>query len=156
MGNSCWCKFPYILPKIPQNKLSHVLISYARATRPHPCSSPMAYSAAWCTRSRFMSLFSFCFDRTNDQQSLGRLLKDLAKHIAARIRSSLHVARSKFTQKNLIVQIFVVFIFACRTHMRNMQKLAPYEISRYTVAPSMYILYYNAELCLCLHVHVHI
>ena len=30
-------------------------------------------------------------------------------------------------QKFSIVQIFVVFIFACRTCMQNMQKIAPYE-----------------------------
>ena len=40
-------QFSYIWPKIPQNKFSYVLILHARATRPHPCSSPMAYSTAW-------------------------------------------------------------------------------------------------------------
>ena len=78
-GNFRWCKFSYIWPKSPQNKFSYVLISHARATRPRLCSSPMAYSTAWWSRSRFMSLFSFCFDRTTDQESLSRPLKDLAQ-----------------------------------------------------------------------------
>ena len=39
-GNFHWCKFSYIWTKSPQNKFSHVLISYARAARPHPSSSP--------------------------------------------------------------------------------------------------------------------
>ena len=36
----------YIWPKSPQNKFLFVLISHAQATRPCPCSSPMAYSTA--------------------------------------------------------------------------------------------------------------
>ena len=78
---------------------------------------------------QFMNLFSFCFDCTTDQESLGSPLKDLALYncLYHKSRSSLHVARSKFTQKCRMVQIFVVFIFACRTHMQNMQKLAPCE-----------------------------
>ena len=77
--NFCWCKFSHIWPKSPQNKFSYILISHARATRSHPYSSPMAYSTAWCSRSRFRSLLSFCFDCTTDQESLGRLFKDMAQ-----------------------------------------------------------------------------
>ena len=48
-----------------------------------------------------MSLFSFRFDGTSDQESLCRPLKDLAQllTVADRIRASPRVARSKFTQK---------------------------------------------------------
>ena len=58
MGNFCWCKFSYIWPKSPQNKFSHVLISYTRVTRPHPHSSPMAHSTAQWSLSRFMASVS--------------------------------------------------------------------------------------------------
>ena len=66
---------------------------------------------------QFMSLFSFCFNRTTDQlqESLSRLLKDLA----VPIRASPRIVRSKFTQNFLIVRILVVFVFACRTGMRK-------------------------------------
>ena len=57
-GNFRWCKFSHIWPKSPQNKFSYVLISHARATRPHPCSSPMAYSTAWQYCSRFIASVS--------------------------------------------------------------------------------------------------
>ena len=87
---------------------------------------PTAYIAAWWSRSRFMiKPFSFYFDCTTDQESLGRqAAQRFGKTLAARIQSSC-VARSKFTQKFLIAQIFVVFIFACGTRMRNMWKSAP-------------------------------
>ena len=44
-------------------------------------------------------------------ESLGRPLKNLAKHIPASIQSSPHAARSKFTQKFSIVQNFCSFYF---------------------------------------------
>ena len=127
--NFRWCKFSHTWPKSPQNELLYVLISHARATRPRSCSSPMACNTAWRYRSRFMSLYSFCFDRTTDKESLGRPLKDLALYscLYHKSRSSPRVARSKFTQKISMVQISVVSISACRTFMRNMGKLAPCE-----------------------------
>ena len=37
-------KFPALRLKSPQNKISYLLILHARAARPRPCSSPMAYT----------------------------------------------------------------------------------------------------------------
>ena len=55
-GNIRWCKISDIWPK------AHTI--------PHPCRSPMAYSTAWWSCSRFMKLYSFHFDRMTDQESL--------------------------------------------------------------------------------------
>ena len=55
-GNIRWCKISDIWPK------AHTI--------PRPCRSPMAYSTAWWSCSRFMKLYSFHFDRMTDQESL--------------------------------------------------------------------------------------
>ena len=126
-GKFRWCKFSYIWPKSPQNEFSYVLISHTRATRPHLCLRPTLQHGDLAP-GLWSSLFSFYFDCTTDQESLGRqAAQRFGKTLAARIQSSPCVARSKFTQKFLIAQIFVVFIFACRTRMWNMWKSAPCE-----------------------------
>ena len=67
----------YIWPKNPQNKFSYVLISYARAM---PMQLTYGLQHSIVISLQVHELFSFCFDRTTYQESLGRPLKDLAKH----------------------------------------------------------------------------
>ena len=125
-GNFRWCKFSYIWPKSPQNKFLYVLISYARATRPHPCSSPMAYSTEWWSLSPGLAMSVLAL------ASIWLII-------------SLWVSCSKIWQNNSCLystfntcgqvkvwftQIFFNcsnFIFVCRISIRNIRKLAPYK-----------------------------
>ena len=116
-GNFHWCKFLYIWPKGPPNKFSHVLISnlysYARATRPRPCSW------AWWSLSKFMNLFSVCFDRMTDLKSLGIYAAHaFGKILAAPIQSSPHVARSKFMQNIGSFKFYFHMQNACAKYMK--------------------------------------
>ena len=70
-GKFRWCKFSYIWPKSPQNEFSYVLISHTRATRPHLCLRPTLQHGDLAP-GLWSSLFSFYFDCTTDQESLGR------------------------------------------------------------------------------------
>ena len=110
-GNIRWCKISDIWPK------AHTIS--------RPCRSPMACSTAWWSCSRFMKLYSFHFDHMTDQESL-------VGHSKIWQNTSclypIFTAHSEVkVQANFWSFKFSVFIFACRTHMRNVQKLAPYE-----------------------------
>ena len=118
VGNFCWFKFSYTRPKSIQNQFC--MFPHASATRPRSYSSPMVYSIAWWSCSRFMSfLASFYFDCTTDQESLGRPRKDLVKHYLIFTACSEVKAHTNFS----IVKIFAVFIFACEIcEISTMQK----------------------------------
>ena len=128
VGNFRWCKFLYIWPKSPQNKISYILISHAKATRPHPCSSPMAYSTAWWSHSRFMSLLaSVSIVWLINCKSLWVDRSKIWHNSSCPYSSFTMCSEVKVHAKFSIVESFVVFIFACRTGMRNMRKLTPCE-----------------------------
>ena len=59
--------------------------------------------------------------------------------------------------KILNIQIFIVFIFAYRTLIRNIQKFTPYENSRYMVAAvsEQHLVYLKWTYISCLTLHYH-
>ena len=69
--------------------------------------------------------------------------------LTAHIRYLPHVARSKCScHYFLIIQIS---IFVCRTCIRNIRKLAPYKISRYTVLCTVIMYYTCTCACTCIY-----
>ena len=129
-GKFHWCKFLYIWPKTPQNKFSYVLISYARAARDH---AHVAYlSLMWHCMTIFLQVCTKHFSLYYNQMILTGLWVDHSKtwqntggYLAKRFNmAACHV----WGQGSLIkFLIFVVFIFAYRALVRNIQKFAPYE-----------------------------
>ena len=100
----------------------YVLILYARAPRPRPCSSPMACSTAWWSSSRLIWAFLTFVSIVRLVKSLWVGCSKICQNTSCPFWSSPCVARSKLMPKFSMVQIF--FIFACRTHM---WKLASYK-----------------------------
>ena len=102
-GNIRWCKISDIWPK------THTIS--------RPCRSPMAYSTAWWSCSRFMKLYSFHFDHMTDQESLVGHSKIWQNTSCLYLIFTTH-SEVKVQANFLIVQIFSFYFCMQNAHAK--------------------------------------
>ena len=133
-GNFRWCIYSYIWPT--------ELTPYARAARPYPCSSSTVKTACAAQQNdRSPGIWAFLTSDTikglmliglwvGRLSRLGRTLTKLQVHMATNIHRMLWVNRWHAEISN--VEIFIVFTFAHRTFMWNIDTWHHTKTSRYT------------------------